>query len=127
MTTVPQDYRDRMIRRFGFTLSRATVCPRVVAGKRCYRWTARARYDSATKTHRYCPCEAYQPLFDHARIWIDPATGQHILTAEPYGVDQALVRAFRAREGRELGLALVVTRQSYWYKGTTLLLIKRVV
>jgi hypothetical protein len=117
--TQHEEYTARMLRRFGlFRPSRAAVCPRVVAGKRCHAW----RLDRA---NRDCLCVRYggTRLLDHAYIWRTKA-GQYVLTAEPYGVDEPRLLDLR-QELATLGLTIDVTNESYWFHGTQLLIIRR--
>ena len=114
--SVTDDYTAKMIARFGFRVSRAQVCPRVVAGKRC-----RVGWPGG----RDCLCMRYNGsvLLDHARIWRTPR-GEAVLTAEPYGLKDRYVAAFRA-EIAPLGLELEVTNESYWFVGTTLIIVRQ--
>ena len=106
-------YTERMCARFGFRESRARICPLVVAGKRCRAW----------KYLETCICSRMRyPIFDHACVWYD-ARG-YVFTAEPYDLRDEDIETVRAMLS-QLGLILTVTTESFWFQGTTLLLIHR--
>lgn len=114
------DHYDEQIARAaerGLRPSRARVCMRVVAGRRCL-W--------ASDHPRGCQgCRNGLDVglvWDHPRIWLD-ATGRHVLTLEPYdyglrGEEEFdVVRAAAA----ELGLTVTVEppESSLYYPGHT--------
>lgn len=104
--------------RYGWRPSRAPACPRVVVGKRC-----QIGYPSLRMGGR-CVCQRYQPLFDHGAMWLD-SDGAHVLTGEPYHIDQALLAAL-IQETTGLGVEITVSGdESPWCPGGTTLLVVR--
>lgn len=97
---------DRMIARFGYRTSKAAVCPMTVAGRRC----------QAGKTGQ-CVCLKWSgtKMLDHARVWLD-SYGKHVLTAEPYHVDDADLDRFK-NDMADLGLAVSIEDWSAWNPG----------
>jgi hypothetical protein len=109
-----QQYEHTMIREFGFRLSHAMPCPRVVIGKRCLQY-----HENQT-----CICEEFRfhPL-DHVWIWLD-RQGRRVLTCEPYDLeDETLIRFRTALD--ELGIMVTVHPKNFWFRGTTLLMCQR--
>ena len=107
---------QRYAERFpGWRPSRAKLCPRVVAGKRCTRGYPR----------RSCICQEIpgHPLMDHKRMWITP-DGWFVLTSEPYDVAPNELATLRARVA-ELGLTVDVEDDSPYRPGGTKLLLIR--
>jgi hypothetical protein len=102
----------RMLQYFGYRPSRAALCPRVVAGKRHLGY----RY-----SRNPCLCLDFIELFDHGRMWIAPS-GEHILTGEPYVINEPLLEDFRSRIA-DLGLVADVRPQSAWFPGHTKLIV----
>lgn len=114
-----ESYAARMHAARGYRDSRAAVCPRVVAGKRCLAYTRSWTRGFSEE----CPCREHSHLFDHAAIWLD-GEGRHVFTAEPYHINpEDLARA--QVDLTSLGLVLEVTTESYWFSGTTLLVVRR--
>lgn len=100
-TSYATKYTEEMYRRFGLRESRAPICPRVVAGKRCLRW------------RRPCVCYPDGNLLDHGRMWVT-SRGTHLLTAEPYHVDLKKFDAL-ALQLRPLNLLVAITAVSIWF------------
>ena len=97
----------------GWKHSTLLPCPRVVAGKRCYRGDRRHVPE--------CICTRYRRrIFDHTRIWRTPE-GYRVLTAEPYNVDLDDLTAFRD-ECRGLGLAVELFAHSPYSPGYAVIL-----
>lgn len=98
----------RMAERFGYRVSRARLCPRVVAGKQCVRLNG---------PNRDCPCQKWWgSILDHGRIWLD-RDGRHVLTGEPYHIATDELADFR-REMAELGLEVTTEDWSAWNPGS---------
>ena len=97
----------------GWKHSTLLPCPRVVAGKRCYRGDWRHVPE--------CICTRYgRRIFDHTRTWRTPE-GYRVLTTEPYNVDLDDLMAFRD-ECRGLGLAVELFAHSPYSPGYAVIL-----
>jgi hypothetical protein len=97
-------WRETRYREFaearGYRPSKATRCPRVVAGKRC-----------PYPRRECCACGYGQwavgrLMFDHERMWMDQ-NGSHVLTTEPYCPGEHDVARLRV-DMEALGLIVVV-------------------
>ncbi|MBN6051311.1 hypothetical protein JYK22_05145, partial [Nonomuraea sp. RK-328] len=108
VTTHHEAQEQRAAEYFGLRPSKASVCPRVVAGKRCL-------IDSRGK----CVCQDHYRVLDHGRMWLDE-NGHHVLTGEPYNTWGEEMTAFVAAMD-ELGLHVHLSGRSLWYPGYTLL------
>jgi len=108
--TIYDQWDDRFAE-FGYRPSDATVCPLVVAGKRCRAW-----HDDDG-----CLCHRHHGVLDHARIWIDRG-GRHVFTAEPYDTDSDELEALIADLHRE-GLRATFSGHSPWNPGSTFLIV----
>ena len=104
---IPGSHEERMYRIFGYRESKARVCPRVTAGKRCS-----SRPD--------CVCRRYRRPLDHGRIWLDHE-GKSVFTSEPYSLNGEDIAAL-VSEMEELGLTVTLEGRSQWNPGSTLLL-----
>jgi hypothetical protein len=95
---------------FWYRPSRAPACPRVVVGKRC-----RVGVDDDQ-----CVCELFRQFLDHGRAWLAP-DGAHVVTGEPYGIDDgdAWVRFTTALD--RFGIDVEVGTRSPWNPGHTVL------
>lgn len=93
---------------YGLRPSRAHVCPRVVAGKRCLSYHEEP-----------CLCQKHHSLLDHGRVWLD-RQGRRVVTGEPYHVAKADLVDLAA-DMATLGLRVTVKPQSesFWYPGHT--------
>lgn len=118
MKTATIDYHGLQGQRaadwYGLRPAKAQVCPRIVAGKRCLAYNGHSEM---------CVCQVHYRLLDHGRIWLD-ATGQHVLTGEPYdahGDDLAALLVDLAA----LGLRATITAHSMWNPGSTVLILIR--
>lgn len=120
MTAPAVSLHDDVVAAFkarGYRESRATICPRVVAGKRCQQWR-----DAGG--HTACLCTIFSALFDHGHMWLD-ASGRHVMTGEPYGYREPQLAALIAAV-EPLGLQVTVSDESPYYQGyTTLITISR--
>ena len=94
---------------FGYEPSKAAVCPRIVAGKRCRR-------------ARDCVCRKYETkAFDHARMWKDH-NGRHVFTSEPHGLQGEEIVAL-VSDMEDLGLTVSIDGRSHWSSDGAALLI----
>lgn len=105
--------KSRAAELFGLRPSKASICPRVVAGKRCVRYYR----DSG------CICERHYKLFDHGRIWLDK-NGRHVLTGAPYGATDKELAELDA-DMRELGLSVSFPNQWLWNPRTLTIMVTR--
>lgn len=112
-------YEAEMLELHGLKPCKATVCPRVVAGRRCVAWGR--SYDHP----RGCLCQQHQHLLDHGRMWRNKV-GQYVLTGEPYRhVTEAQINSLRCDL---ISLGAKVTRHEhspYNPGGTILLMVHR--
>ncbi len=103
---VAQWFRDR----YGYRPCRARVCPRVVAGNRCF---------VGYPQREVCLCQRHHRLLDHGRAWID-TDGRHVVTGEPYHVADDELAALVA-DAESLGLTVNIAPFSPWFPGRTTL------
>jgi hypothetical protein len=111
---VHAEHQARAAEWHGLRPSKATACPRVVAGKRCLVGNTR---------DELCVCQRHQRLLDHSRMWLDDKR-RNVLTGEPYDVDLADLVDLHA-ELAALGLEVTVAGRSPWNPGETFLLLIR--
>lgn len=111
-------YPQRMYDARGYVVSNAAPCPRRVAGKMCQCYSR-----GWALGEDGCICRRHYHLFDHAAIWRDRER-RYVFTAEPYHVDEDELAAASV-DVNALGLVLEVTTESYWFSGTTLLVVRR--
>jgi len=113
------DYDDAIRRRFGWRPSGAVPCPQRVLGHRCL--LGRNPLCLCRTLRQFLP--ARSNLLDHGRIWL-ARPRQYVITAEPYYPQQIDIDS--ARETLDVcDLRLDVLAESYWFTGTTLLIICR--
>lgn len=108
----PEAQEYRAAQWFGLRPSRARICPRVVAGKRCIDGNL----------GKACVCHKHHDVFDHARIWLDE-TGRHVFTAEPYSYSASGEEiAAMIADMAALGLEVRFSGRSPYNPGYTLLI-----
>ncbi len=109
-----RDQADRAADRHGWRPSNATVCPRVVTGRRC----------TADRPDDPCLCQTHHHLLDHGRQWFD-RDNRRLLTGEPYNLTVEELAAFAA-DLEPLGLHLdLIGGPGLWHETTLLLAITR--
>lgn len=100
------------------TKTTAKLCPRIVAGLRCQR------YSKGHEQHSTDPCvclKYYSTLLDHARLWSD-GKGNRVLTGEPYGLYAPSLKEF-ILDMTSLGLRVSFAPHSIWNPGRARMII----